>query len=110
MTPRVSSTAKRWRLGLCLAHEFSARLGVCPAADAARVAAHLTAAGLPTRISQIPGARLDADTLMRFIAQDKKVERGALTFILTKGVGQAYIARDVPRPAVLEFLGDFAAR
>ncbi len=55
-------------IGICLAHEFSARLGVCPAADAARVAAHLTAAGLPTRIShnsRRPPRRRHADAVHR---------------------------------------------
>ena len=33
--------------------------------------------------------------LMEAIAQDKKVVRGALTFILTRGIGQAFIERNV---------------
>jgi 3-dehydroquinate synthase len=38
--------------------------------------------------------------------QDKKVSRGALTFILTHGVGRAFIARDVPASEVMAFLED----
>ena len=41
---------------------------------------------------------------MDFIGQDKKVSRGALTFILTRGVGQAFVARDVPPSEVRAFL------
>jgi len=41
---------------------------------------------------------------MSFIAQDKKVKRGALTFILTKGVGKSYIADDIPPSEVSGFL------
>jgi 3-dehydroquinate synthase len=32
------------------------------------------------------------------------VSRGALTFILTRGIGQAFIAKDVPASEVLSFL------
>jgi 3-dehydroquinate synthase len=46
----------------------------------------------------------DAETLLGFIAQDKKVQRGALTFILTRGIGQSFIAKDVPTSEVLSFL------
>jgi 3-dehydroquinate synthase len=46
----------------------------------------------------------DDEALLAFIAQDKKVSRGALTFILTRGIGQAFIAKDVPASEVLSFL------
>jgi 3-dehydroquinate synthase len=91
-------------IGMVLAHEFSAKLGLAPAEDAARVAAHLADVGLPTRIEQIPGTKLGAAELMQLMAQDKKVARGKLTFILTRGIGQAFIARDVPPTAVADFL------
>ena len=46
---------------------------------------------------------------MEFIAQDKKVQRGALTFILTHGIGQSYIAKDVPPSEVAAFLEQMTA-
>jgi 3-dehydroquinate synthase len=70
------------------------------------VEAHLKAVGLPTRIADIPGALPDAAGLFDYMKQDKKVSRGALTFILTHGVGRAFIARDVPASEVLAFLED----
>jgi 3-dehydroquinate synthase len=91
-------------IGMILAFNFSARLGHCSPDDGRRAAAHLTEAGLPTRIGAIPGDRLDAATLMRHIEQDKKVTRGQLNFILTKGIGKAFIARDVPPAEVVAFL------
>jgi 3-dehydroquinate synthase len=91
-------------IGMVLAHEFSARLGFAPQEEASRVAAHLADIGLPTRIDQIPGPKLAAAQLMQLIAQDKKVARGKLTFILTRGIGKAFIARDVSPTAVSEFL------
>jgi 3-dehydroquinate synthase len=42
--------------------------------------------------------------LMDTIAQDKKVKGGKLTFILTRGIGQSFVADDVPASEVLSFL------
>lgn len=91
-------------IGMMLAHRFSNRLNHCSMDDVRRVETHLKAVGLPTEISQIPGDFPNTETLMSFIAQDKKVKRGALTFILTKGIGKSYIADDIPPSEVSGFL------
>ena len=91
-------------IGMVLAHRFSNRLNHCSMDDVTRVEAHLKAVGLPTNISEIPGEQPSVETLMSFIAQDKKVKRGALTFILTKGIGKSYIADDIPPSEVSGFL------
>ena len=93
-------------IGMVLAHRFSNRLNQCSIEEAEAVEAHLSACGLPTRISQIKGPLPSAEQLLDFIAQDKKVSRGKLTFILTKGLGQSYIANDVSSDEVLGFLDD----
>ncbi len=91
-------------IGMALAHRFSAKLNQASHDDATRVERHLKAVGLPTSLGDIEGALPPPDKLLGFIKQDKKVSRGALTFILTHGIGQAYIAKDVPVSAVLSFL------
>lgn len=91
-------------IGMALAHRFSARLNLASPDDAERVEAHLSAVGLPWRVADIPGELPDAEALLSFITQDKKVSRGALTFILTRGIGQSFIAKDVPASVVLAFL------
>jgi len=91
-------------IGMVLAHEFSARLGLSTSQDTVRVAAHLQAAGLPTQLADIPGDLPPTAVLMDAIAQDKKVVRGALTFILTRGIGQAFIERNVDAATVAAFL------
>lgn len=91
-------------VGMVLAHQFSARMNLASPDDARRVEAHLKAVGLPTAIGDIEGALPGPDMLMEFIAQDKKVKRGALTFILTRGIGQSFVASDVPASEVLSFL------
>ncbi len=93
-------------IGMALAFAFSARLGLCPGQDVTRAIRHLEAAGLPTKISDVPGELPDTDGLMDLIAQDKKVSRGALTFILVRGIGQAYVAKDVDPQAVRAFLAE----
>jgi 3-dehydroquinate synthetase len=93
---------------MVLAAEFSAHLNMIPAPDAARVQQHLASVGLPTRLQDIAGFRqeglADADTLMALMAQDKKVKRGRLTFILLEKIGKAVIANDVDPSAVRDFL------
>ena len=92
-------------IGMALAHRFSSRLNLASMDDAMRVEAHLAAVGLPVRIADIPGDGLpDAERLLDYIAQDKKVQRGALTFILTRGIGRSFVAKDVPASEVLAFL------
>ncbi|WP_127090590.1 3-dehydroquinate synthase [Aquabacter cavernae] len=93
-------------IGMCLAFAFSARLGLCTGQDAVRAQRHLESVGLPTRIADVPGDLPDTDGLMTLIAQDKKVSRGALTFILTRGIGEAFIAKDVDGAQVRAFLQD----
>ena len=91
-------------IGMCLAFAYSARLGLCAGQDAVRAQRHLEAVGLPTRIADVPGELPDTDGLMRLIAQDKKVSRGRLTFILARGIGEAFIAKDVDADSVRAFL------
>jgi 3-dehydroquinate synthase len=101
-------------VGMVLAAEFSAQLGMISAADAARVKHHLAAVGLPTRLQDIAGfaqeGLADADALLTLMAQDKKVKRGRLTFILLKSIGQAVIVPDVEPSLVLDFLKARLAR
>ncbi|TCT06838.1 3-dehydroquinate synthase [Aquabacter spiritensis] len=93
-------------IGMSLAFAFSARMGLCAGQDAVRATRHLASLGLPTRISDVPGDLPDTDGLMRLISQDKKVSRGALTFILVRAIGAAFIARDVDPDAVRRFLDE----
>jgi 3-dehydroquinate synthase len=93
-------------LGMVLAHDFSVRLNQMSRDDADRIRAHLEAVGLPTRLSELPGGAPSVAAFMELIGQDKKVQNGALTFILSRGIGDAFIARDVPAEAVRAFLTD----
>jgi shikimate kinase/3-dehydroquinate synthase len=97
-------------IGLVCALRFSARLGLCSEQDGERVERHLARVGLPTRIREIPGWRDDADAVLDAMFQDKKVERGALTFILLRGIGRSFVAKGVDVDAARSFLKDEIAR
>ena len=91
-------------LGMTLAFAFSAKRGLLPRSEAERVERHLAAVGLPIHLSCVPGGPPDADRLMELIAQDKKVKRGRLTFILARAVGASFVAPDVDAAEVRTFL------
>jgi 3-dehydroquinate synthase len=95
-------------VGMTLAAELSAQLGMIAELDAVRVKRHLADVGLPTALQEIAGfaqeGLADADALMTLMAQDKKVKRGRLTFILLQAIGRAVIASDVEPSLVRDFL------
>jgi 3-dehydroquinate synthase len=93
-------------IGMALAFQYSAKKSLLPESDAARAVAHLSAAGLPVKISDFSNEKLDADRLMDLIAQDKKVKRGTLTFILVRGIGRSFIAANVDPAEIRAFLSD----
>ncbi|EJF74627.1 3-dehydroquinate synthase [Bartonella alsatica] len=91
-------------IGMILAHQFSAQLNLIDPALTNRIETHLKTVGLPTKLKDIPGKLPDATTLMTYIAQDKKVSQNNLTFVLTRGLGQSFIAKNVSPNSVLTFL------
>ncbi len=82
-------------LGMLMAFDLSARIGLCPGQDAVRVRKHFEAVGLPHDPRQIAGVTWNADTLISHMALDKKVRDGKLTFILCRGIGEAFVTQDV---------------
>lgn len=86
-------------LGMVLAFRLSAERGLCGAGEAERVAAHLQAAGLPTRLEGASSKRL-----VERMAGDKKAAGGRVPFVLTRGVGEAFVDRSVELGEVEDFL------
>ena len=98
--------------GMAMAFDLSARLGLCPPADAARVTRHLGAVGLPLRLRTIGGNNSrawDTDRLIGHMRGDKKAAGGRLTFVLVKGIGQAFVTRDVDEALLGTMLDDAIA-
>jgi 3-dehydroquinate synthase len=87
--------------GMAMAFDLSAALGLCPSQDADRVRRHLASVGLPVRLRSIGGdnrRRWDAGRLIEHMRGDKKAEAGKLTFILARGIGKAFVSREVKVP------------
>jgi 3-dehydroquinate synthase len=91
-------------IGMRLAFSFSAEQGLCSASDVNRVEAHLVHVGLPGRISDIPGSLPTPEELLQLMAQDKKVKGGKLALVLVRGIGEAFVERDVPMKSLSAFL------
>jgi 3-dehydroquinate synthase len=77
-------------IGMVMAFDLSARLGLCSLEDAARVQRHLASVGLPTAPSWIDGREWSAERLIRHMGRDKKVQDGRIAFVLAKGIGKAF--------------------
>ena len=82
-------------IGMIQAFELSVRLGLCPADDLARVRRHFRAVGLPVGPEALGNRRPGTERLIGHMQSDKKVRGGAITFILVRGIGRAFVARDV---------------
>jgi 3-dehydroquinate synthase len=98
--------------GMAMAFDLSVRLGLCPAADAERVRRHLGAVGLPIRLRAIGGDNRrswDAMRLVEHMRGDKKAEGGRLTFVLVRGIGRAFVSRDVDETTLHGLLDDAIA-
>ncbi len=90
-------------LGMVLAARFSAERGLMPRASAEHIARHFAETGMA---SEIVGLGLDCDgqTLAAHMLHDKKMDAGTLPFVLMKGIGEAFLARDVALDEVARFL------
>jgi 3-dehydroquinate synthase len=91
-------------IGMVQAFRFSEMQGLCANGTADRVAKHLARVGLPTHISAINAVLPPPDKMVEIMRQDKKASGGKLTFILARGIGEAFIAKDVNDADVIKFL------
>jgi len=95
-------------LGMALAFDFAARLGLVDAAEARRVRDHLDAAELPTDLGDVGLSGKDADRLIAHMGKDKKVRDGRITLILPRRIGEVFVMRDAPAEDLHAFLAAHA--
>jgi 3-dehydroquinate synthase len=91
-------------IGMVQAFRFSEVQGLCEKGTANRVAKHLARANLPIHVSAIKATLPPPAALVEIMRQDKKASGGKLTFILARGIGEAFIAKDVNEHSLLQFL------
>jgi len=89
--------------GMALAFGYSVRRGECSGQDAGRVVAHLRAVGLPASLADA-GIEASGARLVEHMLHDKKMSAGTLPFLLARGIGQTYLAKDVDLADVAAFL------
>lgn len=87
-------------IGTVMAFALSARLGLGPDADVERVRAHLLTVGLPVSPRDVSGVAWSVDELMEHMTRDKKVRNGRVAFVLTRGIGSAFVERAVDQADV----------
>ncbi|MBY0337986.1 MAG: 3-dehydroquinate synthase [Acetobacteraceae bacterium] len=92
-------------IGLGLAAELSARLGLCGQEWPGRVREHLREVGLPARIAELPRG-FSAERLIARMRADKKARDGALRFVLMRDAGECLTADGVAEDAVRALLRD----
>ncbi|WP_417433080.1 3-dehydroquinate synthase [Kiloniella sp.] len=101
-------------IGMVMAHDLSAELGLCSEMDAQTVRDHFEKIGLPVSTDYVSsnalgGKKLEVSRLMDHMSRDKKVSNGRLTFVMTKGIGQAYLDNAVDMAVVSDFMKRFIA-
>ena len=92
-------------LGMMLAFQLSEALGSCTGDDASRVHAHLVKTGLPTRLGDV-GLGGRGEQVGDLLASDKKIMNGAPRFIMTRGIGKAFLHPTLSAKRVSSFLSE----
>tara|TARA_Y100001934_G_scaffold123545_1_gene150707 strand:- start:266 stop:1384 length:1119 start_codon:yes stop_codon:yes gene_type:complete len=97
-------------IGMSLAFDLSVSLGLCPVSDADRVRRHFAAVGLACDLRSVgQGIVWSPDRLLGNMSKDKKTVAGRKTFILSRGIGKAFVSRDVEDEQVLAVLAEALA-
>ena len=86
--------------GICLAYRLSHALGRCSDQDVARVEAHFAEIGLPTRLVDFEGLPGTSAPYLDAMMADKKARDNRLVFVVPKGIGDAFVADDLPADMV----------
>lgn len=90
--------------GMCMAYRFSQVLDLCPGQDVVRVERLISNAGLAPTLSALETGEFDPAELLEHMFQDKKVESGAMTLILTRGIGKSFVQKGVEVEPLRRFL------
>jgi len=90
-------------LGMVLAARYSARKELMPLASAERVAQHVKTVGMPGQLADL-GLACDGRALVNHMLHDKKMDAGTLPFVLMRGIGKAFLDREVDLADVADFL------
>ncbi len=91
-------------IGMVMAHELSARLGLISGQDVARVQGFIAKTGLPTSPAFPSNQAPSVPRMILHMRKDKKASAGQMTFILSRALGQSFQSRDVPLDTLTQSL------
>ncbi len=91
--------------GICMAAEFSARLGTLAGTEVARIRSLFTALQLPTAPPDI-----DVEAFRAAMSIDKKVIAGEIRLVLLRAIGDAEVTADYPSAELVTLLTEQLAR
>jgi 3-dehydroquinate synthase len=93
-------------IGMMMAFAASVSMGLCPASDLEKLKLHYKKVGLPSSPKDIrPDWSVSA--LMEHFTRDKKATHGGLTFILTRGIGKAFVENNVDANTIRKTVSEF---
>jgi len=95
-------------IGMYAAFTLSARLGLCPDDEVNRIHKHFKSVGLPVNVPQNIGIS-DPNILVSHMKQDKKVHDSKVTFVLTRGIGEAFLTQDVTHDDLISVIASTIA-
>ncbi|MEM7700835.1 MAG: 3-dehydroquinate synthase [Pseudomonadota bacterium] len=92
-------------IGMVLAARYSARRGEISRQDAEHIANAIAGSELRSEVTSL-GMTADGAKLVDHMRHDKKMDAGTLPFLLLRGIGDAYLAKDVELDDVAAFLDE----
>jgi 3-dehydroquinate synthase len=95
-------------LGMVLAFDFAARLGLVAATEGERVRSHFAATGLPMSLADAGLSGIAPERLLAHMGKDKKVRDGRIALILPRHIGDAFVMKDAPIDELRDFLSHAA--
>ena len=90
-------------LGMVLAARYSAERGLLSHHQAEQIAQHFDDVGMASEIASL-GLNCNGAALVAHMLHDKKMDAGTLPFVLLRGIGEAFLAKDVVLDDVAAFL------
>ena len=87
--------------GMCMAARMSQSMGWLTVDELTAVEGLIARAGLPIHAPETLGA----DTLLEYMAVDKKAKAGRVRLVLMRGIGEALVSADYPQDKLMEVLG-----
>ncbi len=91
-------------IGMIMAHQVSHALGLLASNELDRVLDTFAKLGMPRRPGRFGLDDLTPDIMLQHMAQDKKNIDDRITLILSRGIGKAFLTRDVTASALRPLL------